>query len=437
MNKDLIDQLPADEQLVAERLTSAARAINLPPGFRSNLETQLMDSFPSENKKTTPLVNFLKPVGWVFLAVAGILLTGWIFRTLVPGIQPAAGPTAIQEISFAEKVHTGEICTGSLAAAHGFAVFLTDSEKTKFLPLEPGNTTDEYRSFAWSTDGQQLAILANITGSGAIFVTDASGSRLEYSLDKPGAGYLMGMAWSRDGSQFVTWSGQDNTKVYVLDASGKDVIQKELEIHINGTPQFTPDGNSILFSGSNTETFGLFEASLQDAHIELISPLVEDETGFAFSPDGSQLAYMEMDRSAGEARLVAVDMTSRSTTTLGTLPIPKGSGSSIPQSANLSWMEDGQSLVFDFGFGAFDRAIYLARADGGQFIKVVDSGYAPTVSADGQCLAYINDKQVLLLDLTAGLGSANSATPVLLAELPMGHGIPNYQLDKLQWSPER
>jgi hypothetical protein len=435
MNKDLIGQLPADEQLVAERITFAAQQMKLTPGFQSNLEIQLMDAFPSDKGTSNAFARVLKPIGWVLTIMAGILLASWMLRTLLPGVQPAAETTPVETVSFAERVQAGDMCTGTLAASHGFVVSVSNPEKTEFRVLEALNAVGELRAFAWSKDGRQLAILGNTTGHGNIHVMDSSGSQLEYSLAPSGLGYLIGMDWSRDGRQFVTWSGPDNTRAYLLNAEG-EIVYKELDMHILGTPQFTPEGTSIVFLGSTVESGGLFEASLENSRVELISPLVEDATGFAFSPDGSHLAYMEMDRATGEARLISLERSTGKKTILGMLSIPKGSGSSIPKSANLSWAADGGSLVFDIGYGARDRAIYLAFADGTQLLKVADLGLAPAVSADGQCLAYINDAQVFLLDLTARAGNTITAAPVLLADLPTGRGGPNYQLDRLQWSPE-
>jgi hypothetical protein len=174
---------------------------------------------------------------------------------------------------------------------------------------------------------------------------------------------------------------------------------------------------------------------VDDLQIRQISKLVEDESGFAFSQDGSRLAYFEMDRDLGKARLVAQEFSSGDKTTLATLPIPKGSGSSIPDAANLNWSQDGTKLVFQFGINAADRAIYLAYADGAGLIKIVKSAHAPTISGDGNCLAYISNKQVVILDLNERLVASNPVTPVLLIDLPKGKGASDYRLDKLQWRP--
>ena len=142
-----------------------------------------------------------------------------------------------------------------------------------------------------------------------------------------------------------------------------------------------------------------------------------------------------MDRNIGEARLIVEEIASGGKTVLGALPIPAGSGSSIPESANLSWSTDGNMIVFDFGRNAADDVIYLAYVDGTELVKLVDSAYAPTISADGKCLAYISDNQVFLMDLTSISVNSTTISPLFLANLPAGRGIPNFKQDKLQWSP--
>jgi Tol biopolymer transport system component len=158
--------------------------------------------------------------------------------------------------------------------------------------------------------------------------------------------------------------------------------------------------------------------------------MVEDESSYAWSPDGTQLAYIEMDRNLVKAHLILDEFATGSKTVIATLPILKSSYS-IPDSANLSWSPDGASLIFDLGRSITDRAVYLVHVDGAGLVKLADSVYAPALSADGECLAYISNKQVFLLDLTS-----TNATPLLLADLPTGRSIAGYRLDKLQWGVE-
>ena len=435
MNKDLMDQIPAEEQPVASKINSLVETMQPSEAFQWDLESQLMDKAATTQPARGWFTKIAIPVGWGLAAIGGVLLLSWTIRSFAAQPSSAAGPTETQEVSFADSVYNGEICTGPLALTHGFDVFLTNEHKTGFVALDEEKSIGELRSFTWSPDGERLAIVGNTTGSGNLLITDSAGGQRNYLLSGSGVGYLMDAAWSRDGKQLAMWSSQKNTILYLVSADGSGLVEKQLDLHILGAPQFAPDGQSILLHGAEASSAGLFEVSLDNTAARLISSQLENESAFVFSPDGSQLAYVEMDRDSGEARLVAEELSSGNKITLGTLPIPKGSGSSIPEAANLSWSADGKALVFDFGRNSADRAIYLARADGTEMIKLVDSAYAPSISADGKCLAYISDKWVFLMDLNAVASSSTAQTPVLIADLPRGRGIPNFKQDKLQWRP--
>jgi hypothetical protein len=435
MNKDLQNQLPADEQQIASKLDSIAENMQLSPTFQWELETQLMDKAKAMTQPSRGWqAKIFAPLGWTILAVGIVFLLNWTIRSLAFHSTPAAGETPSPEISFESNIRQGNICSGQLALAHGFEIYLTNDDKTAFVLVDTGNTMDELRSFTWSADGERLAVVGNTAGSGNIYITDPTGGEPGYLLSASEAGYLRDAVWSRDGQRFVLWSSQNITTLYLLSALGHGLIEKQLDVQILGTPQFRPNGH-LFFYGADRTAAGLFIVTPEDSQPFLLMPEVEDESGFAFSPDGSLLAYMEYDRDKGEARLSTQRPSKGEYRLLGTLPIPRNPGSSVPETANLSWSADGKFIIFDFGGSPGDRAIYLAYADGSGLIKLVDSAYAPTISSDGNCLAYISNKQVFLMDLIGVSVNSITATPVLLADLPAGQGISNFKLDKLQWSP--
>jgi Tol biopolymer transport system component len=435
MNKDLLDQIPANEQPVASKLDSLIDDMQPSQAFQWELENQLMDKATRTQPAQSWFTKIVLPLGWGIAAVVGVLLLNWTVRSIAAQPAPAAASTATQAISFVENVRTGNICMGPLALGHGFAVFLTNPEKTGFVVVDAGNPIGELRSFTWSADGERLAIVDNTTGSGNVHIIDPTGGKIEYLLSSSEVGYLMNAAWSRDGRQLVMWSSQKNKILYLLNADGTGLVEKQLNVQIIGPPQFWPDGSSIVFYGTTPAATGLFEVILTGSEAVLINSSVESASSYALSPDGSQLAYMEYDRDTGEARLILEDLTTRELAILGTFAIPKGSGSSVPETANMSWSADGKSIVFDVGRGAYDRVIYLADVDGTALVKVVDAGYAPAISSDGKCLAYINEGQVFLKDLTTSPSSSTIQASILLSDLPTGRGIPHFKQDKLQWRP--
>src|SRR5687767_11401579 len=438
MNKELLNQIPQDEQPAASKLFSSAESMEVPPAFQWKLETELMEAYKTKTRPTqSRFGNITRSLGWALLTVCGILLLSWTIRFVAIDQKPAESGSPDLAVPFEMNVRQGNICTGPLAAAYNFSVSLTNEDKTMFVTLSEQNTGDEIRSFAWSPDGKKFAIIGNSAGSGSIYITDFTGASLQSVLANSKIGYLRDAAWSSDGKQFVLWSSQNDSSLYMVNADGTGLLEKQLDLQILSTPQFSPNNESIIFYGANASSDGLFEVMLDGSQTRMINDLVEDESAFAFSPDGSRLAYIAMDRISGMAVLMLHNLETGAVISLpGSLPIPKGSGSSFPEAANLNWSQDGKALVFEFGRSQTDRAIYLAYADGRGLIKLAESAHAPAISADGNCLAYISNKQVFLLDLTDISPTSTPGTPVLLAELPIGRAAADFRLDKLQWQPK-
>jgi dipeptidyl aminopeptidase/acylaminoacyl peptidase len=435
MNKDFLNQIPSEEQPIAKKLQSVAEDIQMPASFQAKLEAQLRDTHNEKIVSTQSWqAKIIPSLGWAILIVGAVFLLNLAIRSLMPKQVPAADRMPSTVVSFEEKVKAGKICQGQLAVAHGYSIFLSKQNNTEFTTLDEQKNIDELRSFSWSPDGKQLALVGNTRGSGNLYLSDAIGDMLQPVLSNSELGYLMGAAWSPDGSQLLTWEINNNTRLYILNKEGTDFTEVGLPLQFFETPQFAPDSENILFYGADSTSAGLFQASVDGSQVVTISSLVENESSFAWSPNGSALAYIEMDRNLGEARLVVEGNGGRSV--IASLPIPKGSGSSIPDSANLSWSPDGKNLVFEFGRNAIDRAVYLANVDKADLTKLVESAHASTISADGRCLAYISNQQIYVLDLAATeLSPTTLPAPVLLADLPSGRARAYFQLDKLQWKP--
>ena len=341
MNKDLLNQIPADEQPVASELNAITADMKISPDFQWKLETQLMDAYKTKSQLTSSWhKNLTASAGWAVLAICGIILLNWTIRSLAGNQPSVGGGVPDPAISFEDNVRQGNICAGPLAVAHNFSVSLTNQDKTGFIILDKQENIGELRSFAWSPQGQ-LAVVGNTTGTGNIYLTDSAGTQLQPVIPNSELGYLMDIAWSHDGKGLLAWSLQNNSIVYLVKADGTRVIERQLDMQIFATPQFAPDNRSIIFYGADSSSStSLFQVLVDGSQSRIISDFVEDESSFAWSPDGSRLAYIEMDRDLGESRLVIETVATGGKVTAARLPIPKGSGSSIPDSANLNWSLD-------------------------------------------------------------------------------------------------
>ncbi len=357
-----------------------------------------------------------------------------VFTATATAPQPTKIPT-----QFEVDVQSGKICKGSLAVEHSFSVFVTDADKSGLVELDEQRSVAELRSFSWSPDGRQLAIVGNNMGDGNIYVFSAGDDQLRPLISDPAVtssrefDYLDDVRWSDDGQVLITWGHPQNSEIYLVQKNGSGFTPKHLPLKFLEMPQFAPGNLSLVFYGADQSGAGLFRVDLNNDQVQKMNAQVGAAGSFAWSQDGTRLAYIETDRQKGEARLVIGDQATE--TVIAALPGAKGSTSSKAGAANLNWSPDGKLVVFeleDGGATTSGPSIYLAFTGGSQVTKLAESAHAPAISADGRCLAYIRDKQIFLLDLAA---AGSDAEPALLADLPKGRGPDGRVLDELQWQP--
>ena len=210
---------------------------------------------------------------------------------------------------------------------------------------------------AWSSDGSKLVILS-VSGRGettdeSLSVLNADGS--ETLLIDAGAGHgITGGSFSPDGSKVLYESGPfDGTApdgIYVVDAAG-------------GTPRRLLTASRRWYSA-----FGHRARSL------LLWP--------TFSPDGSQIAYIDgMGDHSNSLRVMNADGS-------GSRVLLKDHGvmhnSAFP--GGLVWAPDGSRLAL--GLGYIPYTIYVVGADGSGLTRLIVSGAHPEWSPDGSRIAY-------------------------------------------------
>jgi LysM repeat protein len=99
MNKDFLNQIPDDEQSVAQKLQSVAEDIQVPATFQANLETRLRDTHDEKFKpKTGWQAKILPTLGWAILVVGAVFLLNWAISSLMPRQVPATDGTLNPEL---------------------------------------------------------------------------------------------------------------------------------------------------------------------------------------------------------------------------------------------------------------------------------------------------------------------------------------------------
>src|SRR5688572_32083833 len=95
MNKELLNQIPAEEHPSASKLYSTAETMKVPPDFQWKLETQLMEAYKTKAKPAQSWPGKItRSVGWALLVLYGIFLLSWTIRSVTFGQTPAQAGTS-------------------------------------------------------------------------------------------------------------------------------------------------------------------------------------------------------------------------------------------------------------------------------------------------------------------------------------------------------
>jgi hypothetical protein len=189
----------------------------------------------------------------------------------------------------------------------------------------------------WAPDGRHFAYRSWWHEClGEVQVRDAEG-RLVASV--PGFGWDVG--WSPDSTRFATWIEFTETiAIYGIDGERQSLLTVTPECEGSGDhdPEWSPDGTSVLIANSPCE-FPI------DGSTPL--PLPADDPrvhfGWTYSPDGSQVAYVDYERVEDEIVDSSVVIAEAGGTVLQVIQEESGPA---PWYHDLIWSPSGDRLLF-------------------------------------------------------------------------------------------
>jgi Tol biopolymer transport system component len=230
-------------------------------------------------------------------------------------------------------------------------------------------------------------------GSGTnLFVVSPDGKNLTQLTHDHGS--LCQAAWSPDGSQIALISdrgGKQTGQLYVMNANGTNLHLAADVINASG-PVWSPDGNTLLFSGLDRtgSGAGMYRASPNGfGLIQLIkNPAFEAE--MQWSPDGKKIVYQ------ADSSLYMINPDSSGQVKI--LPKQTGMGGE-------AWSPDGSWIAFDAN-PAGDSQIFVSTIDGSTLLYYAHPGLQdlfPLFSPDGKKLIFyshhdhVDDGALLLI----------------------------------------
>ena len=213
---------------------------------------------------------------------------------------------------------------------------------------------------SFRSDGQRIAFRSRQSQKPGLYAVDIGGNN-ETSItvsDEAGS-----PTWSPDGKRiaFVIYNVVQNTwRIYITSADGQGEAR---ELVSGWAPAWGPEGN-LAYTGCNEGggNCGLRFTTDENLTSPVLITADARDIGLAWSPDGTQIAYMSDHDGNWEIYTVGVPFPDVRRLTIN------GANDGLP-----AWSPDGQYIAF-----VSDRdgvwALYLMKPDGSEQTKVFDLG---------------------------------------------------------------
>jgi Tol biopolymer transport system component len=241
---------------------------------------------------------------------------------------------------------------------------------------------------AWSPDGQTIAFVGYLPGSGVLFVNADGTARRNVTREWGLNGFPV---WSPDGERiaFVRFGGHQRADIYVMNADGSG-LRRLTRGDGSAFPIWSPDGRRIAFvrvQPSQKHLSVLWEVWVMNAdgsgqrRLARVPGLPSD-----WSPDGQRLAFVSLSARGrtSEVYVVNADGSGQRQLTHNTV----GEG-------NIRWSPDGQKILFNRerrGTRGKVSDIYVMNADGSGQRKLTELGHDARWSPDGEKISFVTNR---------------------------------------------
>lgn len=280
----------------------------------------------------------------------------------------------------------------------------------------------------WSPDGDRIAWVTDRTGNWTIWVMDADGgNKMQLTSSDKISGWP---CWSPDGKRIVYWSWSfpkyigklliepGHSDIWVMDPDGSNKVQLTSDTILEGAPQWSPDGNRILYDAYHLHKYLVYPSPCN--YYEVV---IWNWDLWVMNAEGSNQTPVEM-----------IEFHNQPEHQLTPLWSPDGSRiivfTFLPPSTELAY--GSPNLRF---------SIVTMDADGSNQNRIsLTEGYElshPQWSPDGSKIAYVTNESPQSVNYTLGVMDADGSNPTRLTFDGRGDRDPSWSPDGdriLYWS---
>jgi Tol biopolymer transport system component len=238
-------------------------------------------------------------------------------------------------------------------------------------------------------------------------------------------------SFSPDGSKISFYSDKDGTNdIFIMDVDGKNPHNLIKSPHDDRYPSFSPDGAKIVFSSRTSTSWEVFLINSDGSGLQNLTNHSAWDGSPKFSPDGSKIAFTSNRDGDEDIYLINIDGTNLLNLTNNNI-----------LDLSFDFTPDGQFIIYDSGsnrdlyimnavngqnkkrltnnrndfhdpvvspkgnkvvFRSFDGSwveIYIMNIDGSGLFNL-GRGRQAQFSADGNRIAYVNDSDIWIIDLS-------------------------------------
>ena len=251
---------------------------------------------------------------------------------------------------------------------------------------------------SWSPDGRQIAAVGSIRGRSGLIVADASGRKPPRLLVRSKSIFRVYSAWSPDGlliayRSIIRPPDQDMENglngLSVADARGKN--PPRLIVRVEDTPgvAWSPDGSEIAYvrvagKYSCCEIHLVRRDGRGDRRVAGHAGSVVQALDPTWSPDGRQIAYCLCGQGRLRLHVVDADGTRDRTLTDPSIYVSDSDPTWSPDSSQIATDRTREKTIHDI-----DHTIVVLQADGAGERTVATDASSPVWSPDGETIAYI------------------------------------------------